>query len=902
MLAVAAGHMARGKPRHTLPAVKYYSTALRELNLALSEPAQRSSNSTLGACLLLCVYEISHSDKSLWLQHLRGARDLILYRGGPRTSDFLCRFFSLLDISGSLSSGRGPLIQGNYWLEVDKPSADSSLNQNDLKWPYYDDESVMVNTFHELMVFMASLSKLSAQSMTKFGRQNPHLIYEKAMSIQQGLHDWWRSRPPELRDQDNDWRCLPRAQPLAEPEVLEQESFSSIRSCKDACIIYLQHIINPTGIQPPGSEVSLAAEGILDIASKTPEGYGLEMGLLWGMFMVGVAIFNDTEAEALIRRKLRSDASISIYHADRGLELLEILWERQHRLNLKLDWRELQNEMGVQVTYRLVCLILSNFFETQEHGSIHPLFKAQSDYKAEPDESVTFAGLLPLPIILETIDVYFTYCHNQPYSFFHEESFRSKLSQGKIPDHLLFAILASAVRFSKNSFFKDIFETALFYSNKSWRSIVSTCFSANKVADLATVQTVTLLSILDYTAGRSRHSGAWVKIGLAVRIAQDQKLMLESATDLPLIEQEERRRTFWSIYLLDRLASCGRARPPAILDASCQLQLPSDEESWRAGAWRQTLTLQQLSHRTLSPTNEQGPFGLVVAMAYTLSRGAQYMLQQFNMSNQDPPWDATSDFASIQSDLLYLETILDIHKPPKTIIDQYTRGGRIDQHSTGPIIFARALFHLCYGLLHHPFLLRRRLEFCPIAAPSSFLSRSFEAAWDHSKRMATLFREVRQAGALAQSSFYGYCTVVAGTIAALYLHDPSEARRTEAAAILQMHLSYLEDIGGYWKNVSSMVVALRNFSDAAANFASLSSHSHLLDPLPLEDYETLWILVDYSSMSDETRVERCQASNSNSWLDTDGNWQDIFTVFDSFEVGPQAGNNPTLEMSDYQQL
>lgn len=64
MLAVAAGHMARLEPRHTLPAVQHYSTALRELNIALSEPTQLSSNSTLGACLLLCVYEVGNNISS----------------------------------------------------------------------------------------------------------------------------------------------------------------------------------------------------------------------------------------------------------------------------------------------------------------------------------------------------------------------------------------------------------------------------------------------------------------------------------------------------------------------------------------------------------------------------------------------------------------------------------------------------------------------------------------------------------------------------------------------------------------------------------------------------------------------------------------------------------------------
>jgi hypothetical protein len=235
-----------------------------------------------------------------------------MYRGGPRTSDFLSRFFSLLDISGSLSSGRGPLIQGNYWLNGG-PHAKGAPDHATLKWPDYDDGAVMVDAFHELMVHMANLSNLSALSMTAFGRQNFQLIYEKAVCIERELERWWSLQTPELRDQNNDWRTQPRPRPLDEQELLEQESFSSLRCCKYACTIYLHHIINPIPSEPRGPPVSAAVECILDIARKTPEGYGLEMGLLWGLFMAGVAIFNDNDAEALIRRKLNPDARISIY-------------------------------------------------------------------------------------------------------------------------------------------------------------------------------------------------------------------------------------------------------------------------------------------------------------------------------------------------------------------------------------------------------------------------------------------------------------------------------------------------------------------------------------------------------------------------------------------------------------
>jgi Fungal specific transcription factor domain len=87
--------------------------------------------------------QISHSENGLWLQHLQGARDLIMYRGGPKSTDYLSRFFSLLDVSGSLFSGSGPLIEGNYWLE-DSPSTPNGdkLKTGIQNWPAYDSNGV----------------------------------------------------------------------------------------------------------------------------------------------------------------------------------------------------------------------------------------------------------------------------------------------------------------------------------------------------------------------------------------------------------------------------------------------------------------------------------------------------------------------------------------------------------------------------------------------------------------------------------------------------------------------------------------------------------------------------------------------------------------------------------------
>lgn len=169
----------------------------------------------------------------------------------------------------------------------------------------------MTNHFHSLMIFMAQLSRLSSESMAEDA--DSESIRYQAKQIRIDLSKWWQSCPPALRDQSNDWRRQVRPRKLTVPETLEEEAFSSTKSCMLGCVIYLNHILNPVGDEPQRPEVREAIAEILEIAQEMPEGYGLEMGHYWGLFMVGISIFNDSETEALLRRKLKSDTRISIY-------------------------------------------------------------------------------------------------------------------------------------------------------------------------------------------------------------------------------------------------------------------------------------------------------------------------------------------------------------------------------------------------------------------------------------------------------------------------------------------------------------------------------------------------------------------------------------------------------------
>ena len=69
-------------------------------------------------------------------------------------TDYLSRFFSLLDVSGSLFAGGGPLLKGNYWLDDDIPNSPDVNRQRAsiLNWPAYDPEGVSLKVTGYLII------------------------------------------------------------------------------------------------------------------------------------------------------------------------------------------------------------------------------------------------------------------------------------------------------------------------------------------------------------------------------------------------------------------------------------------------------------------------------------------------------------------------------------------------------------------------------------------------------------------------------------------------------------------------------------------------------------------------------------------------------------------------------
>lgn len=306
----------------------------------------------------------------------------------------------------------------------------------------------------------------------------------------------------------------------------------------------------------------------------------------------------------------------------------------------------------------------------------------------------------------------------------------------------------------------------------------------------------------------ARYSSTWVKIGLAARISQNLNLMLEPEKWLSYTDQEEHRRTYWSTYLADKLISCGRSRPLAIIDEDCVVQLPCDEDTFRQGEGKKTHTLEQLLSWNTQVSESPSPFALTILMASIFGRCTRYLNRKTGFDNV-PPWDTNSEFSSISSSLLLLESYSKIgSKPISVIVLEHSRpDGSVDRQKLGHLIFAHTLFHLCYCILNHPFCLRLRLKRFGRKIPASFPMRALQACLEHAKLLLELLSSAWEYGRMIESSFYAYCLAVGGGLFSMVSHFEHQSN-SESLRFFQQSMEILDGLSAIWDHASNIVSLL----------------------------------------------------------------------------------------------
>ncbi|PYH40463.1 Zn(II)2Cys6 transcription factor [Aspergillus saccharolyticus JOP 1030-1] len=510
-----------------------------------------------------------------------------------------------------------------------------------------------------------------------------------------------------------------------------------------------------------------------------------------------------------------------------------------------------------------ISLIESRLAELSGHTAQQPRSSIDSELPTQPMPLIQPAviGLHPLvtpsPSVLDSIiDTYFLHVHNQPYSNFQETGFRQELQNGTLPRCLIQAVLASAVRFTTHEFYAGrVLETSEVYAREAWLSVLTDHLTVEDNVGVHVVRTVNMLAVIDYTAGRV--NSGWLKIGLAARISQGLGLMSEPDACLPAAEQEDRRRAFWSVYLLDKLISSGRSRPIVILDQDCHVQLPCDENAIRRGEKKKTYTLHQLLNWNTEIAESPSPFALVILLASIFGRCTRYVYAN-RQTDEIPPWDTKSEYTAISSSLLLFESYAKsgIVSVIDTLRESAEATGTPNHQEMGHQIFAHTLFHLCHCLLNHPFVLSLCLQPFGSKVPHSFVTRALQNGLDHATQLVALLRDVFEAGGLVESSFYAYCLAIAGgvlSIASQEEHQSLSCRPSEMLERFQDAVDMLDRLAQVWTHAAYMSIRLRDFH------AQRHDLSSVLDPTtppsdldPMSD-ETLWSMLEYSTLGSNPR-------------------------------------------------
>ncbi|KAL4738926.1 hypothetical protein BDV11DRAFT_215602 [Aspergillus similis] len=510
-----------------------------------------------------------------------------------------------------------------------------------------------------------------------------------------------------------------------------------------------------------------------------------------------------------------------------------------------------------------ISLIESRLAELSGQGSQQPRSSSNPGLPEQqvPSTQLAVSGIHPFVIpsqsVLDSvIDTYFIHVHNQPYSNFQETVFRQKLQNGTLPRCLILAVLASAVRFSTHDFYAGRpVETSEAYGREAWLSVLTDHLTVEDNMGVHIVQTVNMLAVIDYTAGRI--NSGWLKIGLAARISQGLGLMKEPDAWLPAAEQEERRRAFWSVYLLDKLISCGRSRPLVILDQDCHLQLPCDERTFRQGETKKTYTLHQLLNWNTEISESPSPFALVILLASIFGRCTRHVYASRH-TDEIPPWDTKSEYSAINSSLLLFESYA---KSGHASVVDTLRGsaaamGTVNHQELGHQVFAHTLFHLCHCLLNHPFVLNLCLKPCGSKVPQSFVTRALQNGIDHAIQLVNFLEDVSAAGGLVECSFYAYCVTIAGGIFSIVSqveHHNLSYRPSEILECFQRSIDMLERLAKLWTHAANMSIRLRDFHAQRLDLSCLLDPNSLTRDLDPMSEETLWSMLDYSILGSRPR-------------------------------------------------
>lgn len=294
---------------------------------------------------------------------------------------------------------------------------------------------------------------------------------------------------------------------------------------------------------------------------------------------------------------------------------------------------------------------------------------------------------------------------------------------------------------------------------------------------LQRIQAFTLLSSHEW--GEGNNSRSFLYVGIAARMALVLGLGNESSICSPEDEVEDesmkhiilesKRRTIWSVYMMDRCNSSGRERSPAIRIEDINVRLPSHENDFIFGNLESSLSYndfnsllkkQSLGNNSeiVSEMKKIPILGFTIILFEIWAKIAKWVGEVGVKYEKTSPWISTSTFNSLTKSLDNLAEVL----PQKYKYTEFNLKMHTELGTATHFGYFHGLYFLCRIFLNREYL------FCnPNSFPENWWSNITVRLLTSLENISSLISELKLKNMMVIAPFTGF-EVYTSAITSLY--------------------------------------------------------------------------------------------------------------------------------------
>jgi penicillin-binding protein-related factor A (putative recombinase) len=265
-------------------------------------------------------------------------------------------------------------------------------------------------------------------------------------------------------------------------------------------------------------------------------------------------------------------------------------------------------------------------------------------------------------------------------------------------------------------------------------------------------------------------------------------------------EKEERRRCFWSLFLLKKLHGADFL----ILDFS-----EDDLPPYPRTIGTQPDVGDELPS-TAEPLDGESADKGIVAYAIQLTEvwfNITRYARRRGKPTTIPPWSSESEYSRILAQQMEFETKMPYHhrfKPAK-FSEHPVEHLNSNRGYWGPWLFIQFLYHTNLCLLNHPLLISLRLKNFKCVIPEIFLQHTSDLISSHASWIINFIDMLEAKSFKATDPFLGHCVAIVATIylQESFVDDP--ITRQERQDSFEKCLRFIRGFGEQWPHVGRIV-------------------------------------------------------------------------------------------------